>query len=243
MTFCSFAVARRGSFTRAGATQAVLSFDNCQDADSDAAWNGSMSGSAVVVEEVGGRFRVVTWEAGVDIGRCKSIRRPDGRDVLVCRSRYDAGNIGTMHYFFLLDFTRTQKRAGTFAWLYDETDSFVCQAHAIGGALAPTGLVGLHVANVTFDDLNHDGVADVVVDVARARAAPSPALETRLHALCKNKGKAELALPAATHTRLEMLSNGDGFAPAPASQKLLDAWEAESPDVVQLRGVAPPKLE
>jgi len=241
LQFCPLQRIYRGSFTRPLAKQAVLSFDQCKDPDS-ATWDSGFPGSAVLVEEIGGRWRTIAHELEVNTGDCEQSHRADGRDVLLCRSSFSAGSIGTMTYFVLLDFARGPKHAGTFAWLFADADMFNCLGLPPSGPVAPSGLVALAVKKVALADTNGDGTPDLVVDVERARAAPSAALEARVRALCKQNAKIDRALPAATKTRLELVSEGVSFGPSPASRKLLEAWETESPDVIQLKGAAPPPL-
>jgi len=199
-----------------------------------------MPGSAVVVEEVAGRWRAVTSETNLNVGGCRAMRRLDGHDVLVCQSAHDAGNIGSLTYFFLLDFARAAPRATTFAWLYDEADLYDCSSHGPSDPLLPDGLAGLRVAKVSFVDVNADKATDLVIDVERAYAGPSAALEGRAKAICQKNGAMKTVLPAPTSTRLEIVDVKGRFVPAPATQKLLDAWRAQSPHVTQLDGAAPP---
>ena len=142
----------------------------------------------------------------------------------------------------LLDFARRPKPAGTIAWLFSDASMLVCPALPPSGPAVPSGLVGLEVKRVALSDLNKDGTPDLVVDVERARAAPSSALDARVRALCQQNVDIEKTLPAATKARLELVSDGERFTPSPATRKLLDAWEAETPDLTQLKGAAPPAL-
>lgn len=259
LRFCELRRIYRGSFTRPSAKQAVLSFEQCKDPD-ESTWDSGSPGSAVLVEEIGGRWRTIAHEREVNTGSCEQSHRADGRDVLLCRSSFSAGGIGTMTYFVLLDFARGPKHAGTFAWLFADADNFNCLGLPPSGPAAPSGLVALAVTKVTLADINGDGTPDLVVDVERARAAPSAALEARIRTLCEqnmNRGlgrrappddpepqmlKIDRALPTATKARLELVSDGVSFGPSPASRSLLEAWEAESPGVIQLKGAAPPPL-
>lgn len=237
-TFCTFHPKYRGSFTQPGAKEMVVVFDNCQDLDSDG-WNGSMPGSAVVVDD---KLHVVESAIGVNADQCKQIKRKDGREVLVCQSGYAAPMIGTLDYFFLLDFAKG-KTSGTFASLYSDADLFMCDAHQGMDPFVPDGLTAIKIANVTTKDVNGDGIADVLLDVDRAHVAPSKALDAKMHAICTQGKSPEKVLPPPTRARIELLSQGDKYAPSPPSQKLLDAWRADSPNVHQLDGAAPPRLE
>lgn len=243
MTFCGISIGARGSFSAPDKKELLVTIENCRDVDRDEGWNGSMPGSAAIVASEDGRFRRVAVTSGVNTAACLVLHRSDGRDTLMCKSRYDAGSIGTDYYFFSLDFAGGKPVARTVAHLFDDADLWTCMAHDGQSTMAPTGITGLKIVGTTPRDVNGDGTPDVVIDVERAHAEPSPALETKLRALCKQGKPIDSVLPAPLKHQIELVSEAKGFRPAPASKKLLDKWRAESPDVTQLEGAAPPKID
>ncbi len=234
LTFCALDGVYRGSFTRATAKQAVLSFSQCKENDPDAPWDSGFPGSAVLVEEVKGRWRAVDYEGGINANNCLTDRRADGRDVLFCQSAFGAGGIGAIRYIMLLDFTRSGKRAGTVLRLFDDDSGcgYLARPGVPGQRRLPSGLISVRIADARIVDRNKDGTGDLVVEVDRARVPPSGALDARLDAACKrNVAPNNRALfPLSTRTQLELLSDGDGFAPSAPTRKVLDEWRAESPE-------------
>ena len=242
LTFCGIDAVFHGAFTKPGANQAVVSFAQCKENDPNATWDSGFPGSAVLVEQIDGYWTAIAYEGGVNTNACQKSHRRDGRDVLLCASNFSAGSIGTMHYFFLLDFAQAgPTRAKTLASLFSNVELFRCFDPDGAEPVAPSGLVGLRVEKVSLSDVNGDGTPDLIIDVERARTAPSAPFDSRVRALCKKNGAFNLLLPRASKTKLVVASDGDAFRPTPASRALLDAWEKELPDVVQLQGAAPTK--
>ena len=70
------------------------------------------------------------------------------------------------------------------------------------------------------------------MQVLRARAAPSPGLEAKVRASCKQLPGASAApvLPPPKRTTLHLVSSAKGFAPSAAAKTELDAWESEAPE-------------
>ncbi len=234
-TFCSFDVLARGAFTKEGATQIALRFEACHDEAET--WDMGMPGSAVVVERGSSGYRVVATALDVNTGRCQPA--PSGaRTTFICQSGYAAGSVGGMSYWFRLDFA-DDPPARTFLRLFDDAGMYSCLAHENDPRLAPDGLVELTPVSTQLLD-----GARIAVEVDRARAAPSPALEVRLRALCK-KGPAadiESALGPKKRFRLLFVSHDvpRTYEPDAETKKLLESWEKETPDLAQLRPVAPP---
>jgi hypothetical protein len=243
MKLCSLNAIYRGSFTRAGAKQALLSFGICYDDGDRFLTNGPDSESVVLVEEVGGRWAPIGYEKGLHAYSCYRSRRADGHDVLLCKSTVAAAGRGDVTYLFELDFARPGKHAGAFAWMF--SDLFDCDSFERTGRRLPNGLVALRVTRFAADDLDGDGRGDLAVSVDRARAAPGPALDAKVHAACARNPKVDGTsfVPAFQKTKLEFLNRGDAVVPSPASKKELDAWEAEAPEGMNgLKGAAPEPL-
>jgi hypothetical protein len=250
--FCALGGVYRGSFTRPGARQAVLSFAQCMDNGSDE-WDMGLPGSAVLVEEVGGRWRAVSYEPSVNLLRCSTLQYADGRDALVCRSGFAAPPSGGIWYVFLLDFARPGRHAGTVALMYGDTFGCAWLNPPDPGELRlPEGLVSLEMGDLHLVAASDAGTAgagttDVIVDVERARAAPSQALDGRVAAACKRdpnvQGLERSLAPPATTTRLRFVTRGDDLVPTEPSRLALETWKAEAPAGMHgLTEAAPPQL-
>ena len=237
LLFCGIDGVFRGSFTKPGAKQAIVSFSQCMEENE--VWDAGNPGSAVLVEERAGRWRAIDTLAAANLGLCQQTRRADGRDILLCRSNLGAPPAGDVIYFFLVDFARSP-RQGSMAKVFG--DMPICGQDAF-----PSGLISLEVTDMKLADLNRDGTKDLVVRVARSRVPPSPALDAKVRAACQgDPGMVDLerVLPPRKTATLELVSKGDSFAPSAATQKLLDAWQAESPDGFNgLDSVGPPPLD
>jgi hypothetical protein len=243
LAFCAISKVYRGSFTRPGATQAIVAFDACKHGEDDPSWDMGNPGDAVVVEQVEGRWRSVGYVPDVNAGACVAAHRADGRDVLLCKSGLGAGPSGEVVYVFLLDVARKDQQAGTVALIHGDT--LACAWVEPSGYRIEGGLTSTRISGMSLEDRNGDGTPDLLVDVDRVHAPPSPALDAKVRAACaKDPNVGEKALlPAPKRTRLEILSTGDRFAPSPASQKILDAWAAEAPPNMNgLEGAAPRPL-
>ena len=243
LLFCGIDRIFRGSFTRPGSKQAVISFSQCKESE-EAMWDSGFPGSAVLVEEIDGRWKAVGYEADVNAGACLKAHRADGRDVLLCRSSLAAPPSGVVSYVFLLDFARAlsgKASAGSLVKLF--SDMLICSFADQG---FPNGLVSLDVKDMTLKNLNQDGTDDLVVKVHRARIPPSAALDAKILAWCKKtrgEGNQSSFLPATKLSTLELVSDGATFTPTPATKKLIDAWTAEAPDGFNgLVDAAPPFL-
>jgi hypothetical protein len=241
LMFCSIARVYHGSFTKPGAKQAVLAFDQCKESE-DAEWDAGFPGSAVLVEQRGARWKAVAYEPDVNMGLCLRDRRADGRDVLLCRSNFGAPPTGQVSYVFLLDFawpaTQKGQRAVSLVELF--SDNMSCGFAADG---LPSGITSLEIAGMALADLNHDGTPDLAVQVRRAHRAPSPKLEAALHALCNRPrpGDPSALVPRAKPDILSLVSRGETFVPTAATRKTIERWTAESPDDFNgLSGAAPP---
>lgn len=229
LTFCAVQKVYRGSFLRPGARQAVVSFSQCKDNDPGATWDSAFPGSAMLVEEAGDRWKTIAFQDGVNIEACLQDRRADGRDVLLCQSNLWAGSAGHKSYFFALDFGRPDRPVDTLAQIYGDTLSCFALEPAF---TLPSGFVSFQIEKTSLSDVDKNGAPDLVVDVSRARAAPSPALDAKVRAVCMNSAQADgqSLLPPPKKTRLVFLAQRDGFSPTPATRQAIDAWKAEAPE-------------
>jgi hypothetical protein len=245
LEFCTIDVVYRGSFTRPGAREAVVSFAPCKDGDG--AWDMANPGSAVLVEEApgGGRWRAIDYQADVNIAPdrgalpasapelrfasgCDEVRRADNRDALVCASNFGAFGLGSMTYIFFVDFARTP-HARTVARMLEDADP--CGPSGIASP-EKDGLVTFQLGTRTLGDTNGDKTPDVSVEITRARAVPSSALAAKVKAECAKNANSDIArlAPPGKKTTLQFLSDADGWGPSPASKATLAAWIAERPD-------------
>lgn len=244
--FCALDSVYQGSFTRPGATQAVLGFAQCRYDDNDT-WDSGFPGSALLVEKVEGRWKADAYVADVNTGRCLVDRRADGRDLLVCKSGFGAGAAGSMWYLFRVDFAKPEgQRAGTFARIYE--DMLTCGQLDMEpdgkGLRLPQGLVSASVSDLRFARVDGGASSDIVVDVVRSRAAPSASLDARVAAACKRGPAVDqrpFVPPGVRSTLVFSLQVGD-IVPTDASKRLLSAWLAEKSDHGGISAAAPPDV-
>ncbi len=243
MSFCAIERVYRGAFSRAGASQAVVVFGECWEHADGFDSNAMSSPSVVLVEEVPGpsRWKVEAYEPGIHAGSCKTSRGASGRDVLLCDAALGAYGLGSMTFLFALDFGRSDRKAYTIARVFSD-DVECMQIQGSGDALAK-GLTSARVTRTTLTDVNHDGTADLVAEVERARVGPSAALKAKADADCTTSARPRLEafLPKPQRHRLELVSKDGIFVPAPTSQKLLDGWTDETPRY-GIEAAGPPTL-
>lgn len=243
MRLCQISKLYKGSFSRPGASEVVIAFDACFEQGDQFETNYFNSESVVLAEETPGALKpwsATAYEATMHASACSTSRRKDGRDALLCRSGIAAQGAGEITFFFLLDFARTQKRAGTVAWLY--SDLFDCAAYERDSYRLAHGFVAIEIGDEKLTDVNGDGTPDLVVDVKRARTPPSAALDKKVRDVCSRNpelGAKAIASPF-KKVRLEIVSRGSSFEPSVATSKLLATWEAEAPPNMNgLKGAAP----
>jgi hypothetical protein len=233
---CTIDAIYKGSFTRAGAKQAILSFEQCyENPPYRDAWDAANPGSAVLVEETDGRWRARGYVPGVNAASCLKVPVAGGREILACRSGFGAPPSMSLHYFFQMDFAKPKdKRARSFALMY--LDSLTCPFLIQG---TDHGLV---MQNVT--EFRLSGSGEIVAEVARARAAPSPAFDAKVAASCKKNPELDpwTLLPRPTKTKLEFKTRGENIVPTEATKKVLAQWETQAGEDRVPVGVAPPAM-
>lgn len=238
ISFCELVDVRPGSYRRAGAKEALLTFEQCKYNDSDV-WDAAFPGSAVLVEEIRGRWKSVAYAPDVNLGFCEPIRWTDGHESLVCWSGFAAPPMAAMWYLFVLDFTRPEPHSGTFMRIF--YNMFSCGWAGTGPSTE--AFVTLDNFKRSFRDLNRDGVKDVVLELDRSYAPPSPQFDARVASRCSADPNttAKDVMPRPRRHRLEFVSDDTRFVPTPATKRLLDQWDAETPDQ-GVREAAPPDL-
>lgn len=244
LLFCAIDKIFHGSFTKAGAKQAVVSFTQCKES-AEAMWDAGFPGSAVLTEEIDGRWRAIGYEPDVNVGGCRQVHRRDGRDVLVCQGGLAAPPSGVVTFFFAVDFAHAGPKgnhATSFAKVFGDMPS--CGLADTG---LPDGLIYLKIIRAKFADTNHDGTDDLAVTVERAQRPASPALDAKLRAACKGAPgmlDARALLPPPRRSTLQFTSDGERFVPTAATRKLLDKWAKEGPESFNgLLGAGPPLAE
>jgi hypothetical protein len=207
----------RGSFTRPGATQALLTL---------CSWNASELGDTALLEQAGGRWRAVAY--GGYAPSCLESRRADGHDALLCHGGEPSTcDNASLPAIYLLDFRGGAERRDVLVtlpapdvacWFYGPSDTWGTEGLRLPGGLHWTRFPVFRLA-----DLNHDGVDDLVVEVEVAAAQPSAALDAKATAICKKGLDGSLAtlLPPARRVRLEFLSDGDAMTASEATRKTL----------------------
>jgi hypothetical protein len=237
LRFCRLLKIYRGAFTRPHAKQAVLAFEQCVRDDVD--WDMGQPGSAVLVEETNGRWRAVATQNDVNIEHCLLPRRDDGRELLFCWSNLTAAPpVGTINYWFSLDFGKPPPFASTHAQLF--SSSKLCWGLSQPSTLAAEGFIAVQLLGTTLSDAPSPRLQ---VRVARARVPASPDLKAKAQAACKKNPEAdEQAFGASKQeATLEFELASGGVRALPTTATLLEAWTRESPEnFYGLTGASPP---
>jgi hypothetical protein len=215
----------RGAFTRAGADEAAAVFSGCESHAEN--WGGTL-----LAKREGNAWRAVEYRSGVHPQSCKAFRRPDGRDMLVCR--WVDGHQSFWHdRLFSYDFAQPDGSDGAWKPIFELDDN------TTGGCfmgVAP----GMEVTRGTIDrfefsDVNHDGHNELIVRVSHAKSAVGPAF----HAWCALAQKAlekDKSMPplggAAGQTRQHRLVfklDGEAFVPDRATAAQLASFVPAGP--------------
>lgn len=233
LTFCAIREVYPGSFSHAGAQEAVVFFDQCKDDSGD--WDMAQPGSAVLVARNGSRWTPIGYQSAVNLNGCLLHHRTDGRDLLLCQDNWGTSGDVAFRWFFSLDFGapegQRQRRLGTV--FFDDHD-YPCGPNG-QESFVEYGVVSVAVKGFFKKDIQKDGKEDLVVLLERASVPFAASLRPRITRFCvpgKDSVPANEYLPRPTLFTLEFLGDGSNFSPSPATQKLLDAWKAEVPDGV-----------
>ena len=227
LSFCSMTGVFKGSFTKPGAKETMVAFEQC--AEPDVTWDSGNPGHAVIVEETKEGYREVKTIGGVNADSCKPAKRAAGqRDALVCRSSFHAPPAGKLSYVFVLD----GSGAHTIMRLFADDASCMMAApdYKVAGGISEEAIRDFSVGT------------DITVDIERGRVAPSPALDKQVGAICNRDPSAtfDTLVPAPKKIRLLWNGKGESFTPSPDTKKKLETFEAEAPaDYNGMRGAAP----
>ena len=228
LDFCGLVGTHVGAFTRPGAKQTALVFEQCKDGD---VWDMGFPGSVVVVEERGDRYEVVATDAAAYAGDCRLVERADKTDLFACAYAFGAGPAGQVSNVFVLDFTASPPRQTILATAYE--DGPWCMAPDAPSD-ASKGISTARITRVATKDVDGDGLVDLEVDVLRAHAPPSKALDAKLGAGCKKQQtgplEAKSLVPAPTRTTLTFRNDGQTLVAKPEAAKTLARWLSEAPE-------------
>jgi hypothetical protein len=177
--FCALTALYRGAFTRPLATQALLAFGPCYEGANDGfESNAYNSESAVLVEEIAGRFQIIRYEAALHATRCKVDPRADSTAVLLCDGGFAAMSMGEIRYLFEVDFTGSETNAHSVVSLF--ADVFDCGSFERSGFHQYFGLTALRAWSTQVVAPSAGATSRASVSLERARAVPSPTLDAKL---------------------------------------------------------------
>lgn len=231
---CAIEKVIHGSFTRAGANEALVGFSFCLPPDKPIMPYGQY-GSAVVVEAAGSRWRRVVTEYNLDLrsdesGSCVPHRRADGRTMLLCHTLWPPA----MKVLFSVDFQRAVPRKTMLGWLYAYNPDVTCPDASQPDLPLPHDFTwartSLAFRSFELADINADGKPDLVVRVRRASVPSSRSFEATLRRRCARGIKTvstSSLLPRPIDVQLEFLNHDDTFAPSPSTRKRMETWNAE----------------
>lgn len=217
---CDLTSMLRGSFTRPGAKEVLLGFNDCND-------RGRGASPFVVLLSVGddGSYRSIAYENDLRAERCERTRRADGRDILYCELRKQVPNVGTGTAYVVADFARPGKRLGVVATLmqHDFTCSFFQKT---AQSTMRRGFVWM--AAPAF----HTDAGRLVVQVDRTYAPPSPGLDAALLAECQAHPDTDGrdVLPTSRREAIVIEPKTDTYGPTAEAKVLLDQWTRELND-------------
>ena len=196
----------RGSFSKPGAHEVASVFKGCEP-------HAGSYGGMLFAEQTGAGFRATTYVSGLRPERCEVYHRKDGRDLLVCQTG-EAWQSTHSTSVFVYDLARA---AADDPWkgkselaLVTENGFAVCWALSHGD-----GIVQGSVRRFRFEDRNHDGVPDVVVDVVHRMTPYSPRIERVIQRAC-----ADAATRAGTPDEMPSIFDPSALLGAPVKETL-----------------------
>ncbi|MBI5534278.1 MAG: hypothetical protein HY898_16255 [Deltaproteobacteria bacterium] len=215
----------RGSFTRAGAEQAALVFEGCEP-------HSSNYGGTLLVEKAADGWNAVHYASAFHPRECKTFRRPDGRDILVCRY-LDAHQTTGTDQISSFDFAQASPDDPEKGW--DSVLTVSDNSYSACMGTPPWGFSASNVVSYGFRDVNADGKPDLFIQVRRASVSYSKALEDKISKACQQQIKTNpdampvvkpsTFLSAPVTVTLEYLFDGTKFVPTAATDKRLKAWK------------------
>jgi len=238
-----------GAFTRPGATQKLLYFENCRAMDGM-----TITGCAVVVEKRQGQWTAEAFHREAAMSNCITSQRSDGRDLLVCHSGMGAYLQAIVTSLFYVDFTQPDdtvhgevnvpnpggaRRTRIAALVHNGFDIPCEDVPAPGSSdehwgFWSGGIVHLSNGELTSRDVNRDGRADVIFEVDRHLAPASAEMSARIMTRCQQirasdaNARGEIAfetlLSKPTRFQLQFLNDGRKLVPTAGTHRVLQRW-------------------
>lgn len=213
-----------GSFTRAGADEMAAVFSGCEAADEN------RGGTLLAERGVDGLWASRSYKSGLHPDSCLAFRRPDGRDLLVCRWEYTHQGRGSSN-ILVQDFAATTAKAGEDSWANLLTLEDVAASSCMDLDSTPTSAVNRWVTTGRIDALtllrSGGGSSGLVVHAHASRGRPTAAYLTLCRKWLNERVKANpryvdvrpgLNAPA---LRLVFLWRNNGFEPDAATKASL----------------------
>jgi len=214
----------RGSFTSAGAKQAALVFEGCEP-------HAANYGGTLLVEQAADGWNSLHYAAAFHPRECKTLRRSDGRDILVCRY-LDAHQTTGTDTIWAFDFAAASPDDPEKGWQVivglSDNSFGVCMG------VPPWGIEASSVVSYTARDVNGDGEQDVSVQIRRASVPYSKALEDKLKKACEKaiqanpdgfpSVKPSTFMPAAATITLDFVYDGTKFSATAGTKARMGAW-------------------
>jgi hypothetical protein len=214
-----------GSFSRSGSQQAALVFEGCEP-------HSSNYGGTLLVEKAVDGWNAVHYASAFHPRDCKPFRRPDGRDMLVCRY-LDAHQMTGTDSLSSFDFSAASPDDPEKGW--DSILSLSDNSYGNCMGVPPWGFSASNIAAYGFRDVNGDGKPDLFIQIRRSSVPASKALEDRLAKSCEREIKAHpdsmpvvkpsTFMPPPVTSTLEYLFNGTKFVPTAGTEKKTQTWK------------------
>ncbi len=214
-----------GAFTRAGTDEAAAVFSGCESHAEN--WGGTL-----LAKRDGNAWRAVEYRSGVHPESCKPFRRPDGRDLLVCR--WVDGHQSFWHDR-LFSYDWAQPDGSEAAWRsimeLDDNTAGACFLGTTPGMEVTRGTI----ESFDFSDVDHDGHEELIVRVSHAKSSVGAAFRSwcarAVRALDKNAPMPPLGSAAGRTLKHQLVFElaGDAFVPDSASARLLSSFVPAGP--------------
>ncbi|MBW2458162.1 MAG: hypothetical protein JRI68_26900 [Deltaproteobacteria bacterium] len=238
-----------GAFTRPGAQQKLLYFENCRPMDGM-----TITGCAAVVERRDGKWVVDAHHRQAQFSNCVTSRRSDGRDLLACHSGMGALFEAIVTSVFYVDFSQPDgtshgelglpnpggaRRTRIAALVHNGFDIRCKDVPPPGSSdqdweFWSGGIVHLSAEKLSSKDVNRDGRADVILEFDRYVAPYNHGMSSRVRTLCQKirakdaEGGGALPfqklLSTPTRFQLQFVNDGHKLVPAAGTRRVLKSW-------------------
>jgi hypothetical protein len=224
---CAVSAVYRGSFSRAGADEAVLGFELCSD-DEHPFVNGAQPGFAMLVERTGSGYRYASTMYDVRADECVVAMPRGAPALLVCPGGLSAPPDGGAVWLHAIDFASPGGPSmRTIAAVALNAPTHPCD---LGMPILDDGVTVARVGRIVVRDGDNDGEPELEVPVERSHVPLSGGLVGRVEAACKPGATLdfERLLPARKAHVLRFETNARRFVADAATKALLEAWALES---------------